>query len=110
MKSCELQLNQLLSSLTTEKAKEEKEKLTKTVDTLKNKLTELSQNTVPISNTERNEIKKEHEKFVKEYRKRKRLCMDIINAIMESYPKSKKLLMEEIGMETDEDVNMKPIQ
>lgn len=30
--------------------------------------------------------------------------MDVLNTILESYPKSKRDLFEEIGIETDEDV------
>uniref|UniRef100_A0A1B6CCC1 Homologous-pairing protein 2 homolog n=1 Tax=Clastoptera arizonana TaxID=38151 RepID=A0A1B6CCC1_9HEMI len=109
LKNCETQLNQLTNSLTTDQAKEEKEILQKDISALKEKLSNLSQNQVPISPTEQKNVKAKHEKCVKEYRKRKRLCMDVINAIMEGYPKSKKVLMEEIGIETDEDVKMKPI-
>ncbi|VDD83123.1 unnamed protein product [Mesocestoides corti] len=52
------------------------------------------------------EFTKAHEKqkaAVSEWRKRKRLAMDIVDAIAEGYPKSRKQLMEDIGIETDED-------
>ena len=39
---------------------------------------------------------------VKEWRKRKRWAHDMMDMIMESYPKKKKVLMEEIGVEDDE--------
>jgi len=32
------------------------------------------------------------------------MCLNVLDAILENYPKSKKVLMEEIGMETDEAV------
>ncbi|XP_046811588.1 homologous-pairing protein 2 homolog [Lucilia cuprina] len=38
------------------------------------------------------------------YRKRKRMCNDMLEAIMEGYPKTKKALIADIGLETDEDV------
>ena len=42
-----------------------------------------------------------------EWRKRKRICMNIVDAILENYPKSKKVLFEEIGLETEEDLGIK---
>ena len=32
--------------------------------------------------------------------------MDVINSILENYPKSKKILLEDIGVETDEDAGV----
>ncbi|XP_053707788.1 homologous-pairing protein 2 homolog [Synchiropus splendidus] len=52
---------------------------------------------------ERERVCKERDLYVEEWRKRKRLALDMIDAIMEGYPKSKKELLEEIGIETDED-------
>lgn len=50
---------------------------------------------------------KDHEAAVSLYRKRKRMCTDILDAILESYPHSRKKLYEEIGIETDESVGFK---
>ena len=33
--------------------------------------------------------------------------MNIVDAILENYPKSKKVLFEEIGLETEEDLGIK---
>ena len=62
-----------------------------------------------VSKEEKESAIKNRDRAVKEWRKRRKMCMDIVNAIMESYPKSKKELMEEIGMETEEEagINMK---
>lgn len=109
-KEAENSLRALLGAPTTAEAKEQLVKLEEKVETLRTKLAKLSENTVLVSPGERTKTKTEHEKLLKEYRKRKRTCMDIINAIMEGYPKSKKALMEEVGMETDEDVKMPTIQ
>lgn len=51
-------------------------------------------------------IRKSHEEAVKQWRKRKRLLTDITDTIMEGYPKSKKQLYEELGIETDDDVGV----
>ena len=42
----------------------------------------------------------------KEWCKRKRSCMEVVNSILENYPKSKKILLEDIGVETDEDAGV----
>lgn len=51
----------------------------------------------------RQEIKDKQCKLDNELRKRKRLTCDMIDLIMENYPKSKKAFIEEVGIETDED-------
>lgn len=35
------------------------------------------------------------------------MCLDITDAILENYPKSKKILFEEIGIETEQDLGIK---
>lgn len=104
IKNTEFELKNLANSMTTEEAKKEKEKLEKEVDRLKTKLKALSEVGTPISPEEKSRIEKEHEKYMKEYRKRKRICMEIIDSILEGYPKKKKDLIEELGIETDEEV------
>lgn len=49
---------------------------------------------------------KKKESAIKEWRKRKRSCVDVVNSILENYPKSKKILLEDIGVETDEDAGV----
>uniref|UniRef100_A0A336N0H1 Homologous-pairing protein 2 homolog n=1 Tax=Culicoides sonorensis TaxID=179676 RepID=A0A336N0H1_CULSO len=57
-----------------------------------------------ISPSEKNEIKQKYEKYLTAYTKRKKLCKEMIETIMEGYPGTKKKLIEDIGLETDEDV------
>jgi 26S proteasome regulatory subunit, ATPase 3, interacting protein len=40
--------------------------------------------------------------YLQEYNKRKRLCMNMIDAILEGYQKSKQKLIEDTEIETDE--------
>ena len=35
------------------------------------------------------------------------MCTNVIDAILEGYPKSKKDFLEEVGIETDEDMGVK---
>lgn len=102
-----IDLKSLQNKMSTEEASIEREKLLAETATLKAKLSNLKENAEPISDKEKAKIKSENENCTKEYRKRKRLCTDIINSILEGYPKTKKHLLEDIGIETDEDVNFK---
>lgn len=107
IKNLEFELKNLKSSLTTEHARAEKSNLEKQVEQMKEKLKTLSENASPISAEQKQKVEAEHSKNVKEYRKRKRICNDIIESILEGYPKRKKDLIEELGVETDEEVNFK---
>jgi 26S proteasome regulatory subunit, ATPase 3, interacting protein len=61
-----------------------------------------SKNTT-IDPAEQKKVEKQYEKYATAYRKRKRMCTDMLDAILEGYPKTKKHLLEEVGVETDED-------
>ena len=75
---------------------------------MREKLEKLQKGTVLISKEEKEKVYKGRETYVKAWRKRKRISSDILNAILEGYPKSKKQLYEEVGIETDEDYNVSP--
>lgn len=107
LKQNEIELKDLENQPTTEEAVKEKNELESVVNKLSEKIDKLSQTTVKISPNDRDAIYKDNEKYMKEYRKRKRICMDIVNSILENYPKPKKTLLEEVGIEADEDVNCK---
>lgn len=52
---------------------------------------------------EKKAVEKDYEKYLAAYKKRKAMCRDMIDTVMESYPGSKKKLLDDIGIETDED-------
>ena len=68
---------------------------------LKTKLEGLSQNKVKVSASDFKKVQGTKEKVVTELRKRKRICGDMLDQIMEGYPKPKKALLEEIGVTLD---------
>lgn len=68
---------------------------------MKKKLEEFSQNKVKVSAADFKKAQQLKEKSTTELRKRKRICLDILDQILENYPKSKKALLEEVGVETD---------
>ena len=52
-------------------------------------------------------INKKRDTYSLVYKKRKRMCMEIIDGIMEGFPKTKQKLMEDIEIETDEAAGFK---
>lgn len=97
------QLSALSNTLTKEQLVEKIETVSEERDRLKARLEKLTSNTNFVEPEVKDRIYKDNEKFVKEWRKRKRLANDMIDTILEGYPKGKKALLEETGVDTDED-------
>ncbi|XP_065366772.1 homologous-pairing protein 2 homolog [Calliphora vicina] len=57
-----------------------------------------------LSSQDIKKIETKYENVSVAFRKRKRMCNDMLDAIMEGYPKTKKALIADIGLETDEEV------
>ncbi|XP_037914158.1 homologous-pairing protein 2 homolog isoform X2 [Hermetia illucens] len=64
-----------------------------------------SQGNISESDHDIKNIQDKYSKMLAEFRKRKRICNNMIDSILEGYPKTKKQLLEDIGVETDEMVN-----
>lgn len=100
IKAQETALAVLRSSMTIEEAREEKKILTESIKALTQKLDELMEAT---GSQDLSESKRKAETalkdYSKEYSKRKRMCLDIIDCILENYPGSKNDLYDEIGIE-----------
>lgn len=99
-------LSSLNNSLTTEQLVEQIKSATQERDKLASRLEKLTSNTNFVEPEVKDKIYKDSDKFVKEWRKRKRMASEMLEAILEGYPKGKKALIEETGVETDEDVNV----
>ncbi|EGD75114.1 hypothetical protein PTSG_06769 [Salpingoeca rosetta] len=59
-----------------------------------------------VTEADKNKINKKFDEAVKLWRRRKRMATDILDQILESYPKPKKALFNDIGLETDEEVKV----
>jgi len=70
-------------------------------------LTEGQKGQSVVSKKDKAEVERKHEASVKEWRKRKRMCGNVMDAILENYPKPKKAFIEDVGIETDEEVGAK---
>ena len=74
---------------------------------MEEKLSNITKNREKVSAADLKKAQQMKTKTVTEWRKRKRMCTDMLDAILESYPKPKKALIEEVGIEADEDVGVK---
>ncbi|XP_046893788.1 homologous-pairing protein 2 homolog [Hypomesus transpacificus] len=99
----ETELKQLNSSLTTADMMSEIQQLKAECSGYRERLEKIKSATNHITPEEKEKVYKDRNLYVKEWKKRKRLASDMISAILEGYPKSKKQFLEEAGVETDED-------
>ncbi|ODM99011.1 Homologous-pairing protein 2 [Orchesella cincta] len=108
VKEAQAQLKMVTSSMTTDEARALVTKLTTETEELSAKYATLSaaQGEV-MSKEERTKIRKDREKAVKEWKNRKRMCMDMVNTILDNSEMSKSVLLEELQVETDEDAGVK---
>ncbi|XP_033911741.2 homologous-pairing protein 2 homolog [Acipenser ruthenus] len=97
------ELRGLNSSMTTKELISEIEELKKECVESKQRLERIKNATNHVTPEEKEKVYKERSQFVREWKKRKRLTNDIMDAVLEGYPKSKKQFLEEVGIETDED-------
>ncbi|CAK9832709.1 Homologous-pairing protein 2 homolog [Anthophora retusa] len=93
-------LTSMKSSITIEEARKEKIILQQNIAILNNKLDELMEasGTEDLTERKRNAERALNE-FSREYVKRKRLCTEILDCILDNYPGSKAELYEEIGID-----------
>ncbi|XP_072299096.1 homologous-pairing protein 2 homolog [Eucyclogobius newberryi] len=97
------ELKELNNSLTTEDMNNEIKQLKEECSGFKSRLEKIKSATNHVTPEEKEKVSKEQILYVKEWKKRKRLASDMMNSILEGYPKSKREFLEEVGVETDED-------
>ncbi|XP_053473320.1 homologous-pairing protein 2 homolog [Ictalurus furcatus] len=97
------ELKELNSSLTTAEMTTQIRELKAECEGYRARLDKIKSATDHVTPEEREKVYKERSLYTKEWKKRKRLATDMMGAILEGYPKSKKEFLEEVGVETDED-------
>ncbi|XP_050711758.1 homologous-pairing protein 2 homolog [Eriocheir sinensis] len=102
----ETHLKALTATPTTQEAQDRVEKTEEEVCRLQQKLNDLTENRVLVSKEEQDSVRKESEGMTRQWRKRRRLALDMLDAILEGYPHPKVHLYEEIGVETDQDAGV----
>ncbi|VDO06842.1 unnamed protein product [Rodentolepis nana] len=102
IKLSESELKSVQSSLSLEEALKLNADIEAQIHEFKRKMAELGSEE-PVSPDEFKSVETKRNSAVVEWRKRKRMAMEIVDAIAENYPKSRIQLMEDMGIETDED-------
>lgn len=103
LKTQDAELRNVNSTLTTEDAKARLEDLTNKCNKYQERIKDIKSASNHVTPEEKDKIYKEHKLYVQSWRKRKRMATEILNSILEGYPKPKKQLFEDIGIETDEE-------
>ncbi|XP_046753072.1 homologous-pairing protein 2 homolog [Diprion similis] len=101
LRSKEAELAALKSGLSITEAKDEKSRLLNSIKKMEDKLeTIVSKNGSENLGEVKKCVLKKTDNYTREYSKRKRLCAEMIESILEGFPGTKKGLYEEIGIET----------
>ncbi|XP_074623836.1 homologous-pairing protein 2 homolog [Acropora palmata] len=99
----ESELRSVSSTLTTKDAKDKLTELTNKCNKYHERIMNIKSAKNHVTPEEKDKIYKEHKLYVQSWRKRKHMATEILNGILEGYPKPKKQLIEDIGIETDEE-------
>lgn len=101
IKEQEAALSSLKSSLSLEDAKKEKVALQQNVSQLTDKLEKLMETSgsEDLQDSKR-KAQEELDEYSREYLKRKKMCAEIIDCILENYPGSKDELYEDVGIDS----------
>ncbi|NWR24525.1 HOP2 protein, partial [Emberiza fucata] len=99
----EAELKDLNSSMTTPEIAREIEALRNDCASYTEKLERIKSATNHVTPEEKEKVCREQQLYRREWRRRKRMATELLDAILEGYPKSKKQFFEEVGIETDED-------
>lgn len=99
-------ISSLNNALTNEEADAEIEKLTKENAELETKLTRLRGGAKLVSKADKDKAEKQYEHVRLEWRKRKRMCMDVVKQVGEGAGKKDKEIMEEVELEGDDDAGV----
>ncbi|NXG66378.1 HOP2 protein, partial [Hemiprocne comata] len=99
----EAELKDLNSSMTSPEMAKEIEALRKDCASYTEKLEKIKCATNHVTPEEKEKVCREQQLYCREWRRRKRMATELLDAILEGYPKSKKQFFEEVGIETDED-------
>uniref|UniRef100_A0A3B3Q517 Homologous-pairing protein 2 homolog n=1 Tax=Paramormyrops kingsleyae TaxID=1676925 RepID=A0A3B3Q517_9TELE len=104
-KQLEMALKELNSSMTTQGMTSEIQHLTQECTAYKERLERIKSVANHVTPEEKEKVSDAH--HFKIERMQTSLASDMVDAILEGYPKSKKQFLEEVGLETDEDCKVK---
>ncbi|XP_051894897.1 homologous-pairing protein 2 homolog [Pristis pectinata] len=99
----EAELKELNNSMTTQEMSVEIAALKQECASHRERLQKIKSTSNHVTPEDKEQVYNERKQYIKEWRKRKRMATDLIDAVLEGYPKSRKQFYEEVGIETDED-------
>eukprot|EP00123_Amoebidium_parasiticum_P020591 comp5315_c0_seq1/m.1311 comp5315_c0_seq1/g.1311 ORF comp5315_c0_seq1/g.1311 comp5315_c0_seq1/m.1311 type:complete len:215 (-) comp5315_c0_seq1:215-859(-) len=105
-KPLEQRAKELSGSLSTGQIQERLKELREQNAKQREALASLQNGSRVVSKAEVAAVEKQLDDATKLWRKRKRTCCDVVDMLMENYPKKKKDLFEAVGIETDEDAGV----
>jgi len=106
LKALESQVRKLNSSLTSQKAVARLTELEAQNTEMEERLQKLENEQELVDPVEKAQRKKRREVALTHWKKRKRMCTDALDSVLESWPKKKKDLFDQVGIETDQDVGV----
>ncbi|CAH8676243.1 unnamed protein product [Schistosoma rodhaini] len=93
LKSVSEELKRVTSSLTKEEAEKELTQVKEKLKEIETEVKSLKAKGPGITEADLKSVSENHTKMINEWKKRKRIAMNIVDAVAESYPSSKKQLM-----------------
>ena len=106
VRKIEARLRTLNGSLTNEEASAELRRVQDVNAGLRERLQKLESNQTVISAEDKAKVVQFHSSAVTQWRKRKRMASDVLDSVLEGWPKTKQSLLEEIGVDTDESIGV----
>ena len=92
--------------MTNEEASAELQRVQDVNAGLRERLQKLQSNQTVISAEDKAKVVQFHSSAVTQWRKRKRMASDVLDSVLEGWPKTKQSLLEEIGVDTDESIGV----
>jgi len=80
------------------------------IRTLENKVATLQSSGNVVDKRDMERASAARNEAVGAWRKRRKMCLAVTDAILEGYPKSKKALFEDVGIETEEDLQIRLLE
>lgn len=105
-KKYDVEINKYSSQISTKDMVRKVKEFKNNNEILQQRISKLRSGTTLMTKEDRLKLYNKKDKMLGQWKKRKRMTSDVLNAILEGYPKSKKQLLEEVGVETDDDVGV----
>ncbi|GAM18577.1 hypothetical protein SAMD00019534_017520 [Acytostelium subglobosum LB1] len=106
LKSLQAESKQLEAQLTDDKIDEEIERLTKDTADMSAKLKAYKSKNTSLTADSKKTLEANHAKARREWINRRRMFKEVLDTVLERSSKKRKDLQEEVGWETDEDLNI----